>query len=62
MKKASTALSGALKGEFRKDLELFKHFLLLLNDTSPIRNVELMWHEEGEELDPTKVKFKSRVG
>jgi AraC-like DNA-binding protein/ligand-binding sensor protein len=62
VKKTSTTLSGALKGEFQKDLELFKHFLLLLNDTSPIRNVELMWHEEGEELDPTKVKFKSRVG
>jgi AraC-like DNA-binding protein/ligand-binding sensor protein len=43
-------------------LELFKHFLLLLNNTSPIRNVELMWHEEGEELDPLKAKFKSRVG
>lgn len=62
MKKVATVLSGALKREFQKDLELFKHFLLLLNNTSPIRNVELMWHEEGEELDPTKVKFKSRVG
>ena len=51
-----------MKREFQKDLELFKHFLLLLNNTSPIRNVELMWHEEGEELDPSKVKFKSRVG
>lgn len=61
MKKASV-LTGALKREFQKDLELFKHFLLLLNNSSPIRNVELMWHEEGEELDPTKVKFKSRVG
>jgi AraC-like DNA-binding protein/ligand-binding sensor protein len=62
VKKASTVLSGALKREFQKDLELFKHFLLLLNNTSPIRNVELMWHEEGEELDPNKEKFKSRVG
>jgi AraC-like DNA-binding protein/ligand-binding sensor protein len=51
-----------MKREFQKDLELFKHFLLLLNNTSPIRNVELMWHEEGEELDPLKAKFKSRVG
>ena len=62
MKKASTVLSGALKREFQKDLELFKHFLLLLNNTSPIRNVELMWHEEDEELDPSKIKFKNRVG
>jgi len=60
--KHHTVLSGALKREFQKDLELFKHFLLLLNNTSPIRNVELMWHEEGEELDPRKEKFKSRVG
>ncbi len=62
MKKTATVLSGALKREFQKDLDLFKHFLLLLNNTSPIRNVELMWHEEGEELDPRKAKFKSRVG
>ncbi|SPE25047.1 hypothetical protein SBA2_240027 [Acidobacteriia bacterium SbA2] len=62
MKKQHTFLSEALRREFRKDLELFKHFLLLLNNTSPIRNVELMWHEEQEELDPLKAKFKSRVG
>jgi AraC-like DNA-binding protein/ligand-binding sensor protein len=62
MKKQHTVLSGALRREFQKDLELFKHFLLLLNNTSPIRNVELMWHEEREELDPLKAKFKSRVG
>jgi AraC-like DNA-binding protein/ligand-binding sensor protein len=62
LKKHHTVLSGAMKREFQKDLELFKHFLLLLNNTSPIRNVELMWHEEGEELDPLKAKFKSRVG
>lgn len=61
MKKAFV-LTGTLKREFQKDLELFKHFLLLLNNSSPIRNVELMWHEEDEELDPTKAKFKSRVG
>lgn len=54
-----TALTGTLKREFQKDLELFKHFLLLLNNTGPIRNVELMWTEE---LDPLKPKFKNRVG
>jgi AraC-like DNA-binding protein/ligand-binding sensor protein len=59
VKNAPTALSGALRQEFRKDLELFKHFLLLLNDAGPIRNVELMWNED---LDPTKPKFKNRVG
>jgi AraC-like DNA-binding protein/ligand-binding sensor protein len=62
LKKHHAVLSGALKLEFQKDLELFKHFLLLLNNTSPIRNVELMWNEEDEELDPLKAKFKSRVG
>ena len=59
MKKSQAALSGALKREFQKDLELFKHFLLLLNNTGPIRNVELMWTEE---LDPMKPKFKNRMG
>ena len=62
MKRPNPLLSGALKREFQKDLELFKHFLLLLNNTSPIRNVELMWHEEQEELEPDKEKFRSRVG
>ena len=62
MKKHPSVLSGALKREFQKDLELFKHFLLLLNNSSPIRNVELMWHEEKEELEPVKLRFKSRVG
>lgn len=62
MKKTTTVLTGDLKQEFQKDLELFKHFLLLLNNTSPIRNVELMWHEEDEELDPTKERFRNRVG
>ncbi len=52
------ALSGALKEEFHKDLELFKYFLLLLNDSSPIRNVELMWVEE---LDLVKFNFTERV-
>ena len=59
MKKLQSALSGALKQEFQKDLDLFKHFLLLLNNAGPIRNVELMWNEE---LDPSKPKFKNRVG
>jgi AraC-like DNA-binding protein/ligand-binding sensor protein len=53
-----TVLSGTLKGEFQKDLELFKYFLLLLNNSSPIRNVELMWVDE---LDPRKAIFKERV-
>lgn len=58
MGKQRDAFSGALKQEFQKDLELFKYFLLLLNDSSPIRNVELMWVEE---LDPMKLDFKERV-
>ena len=59
MKKPQTPLSGELRQEFQKDLELFKHFLLLLNDAGPIRNVELMWNEE---LDPGKPKYKNRIG
>ena len=59
MKRSQVALSGALRREFQKDLELFKHFLLLINNTGPIRNVELMWNEE---LDPTKPKYKNRIG
>jgi AraC-like DNA-binding protein/ligand-binding sensor protein len=59
VKKPQTALSGELRQEFQKDLELFKHFLLLLNDVGPIRNVELMWNEE---LDPAKPKYKNRIG
>jgi AraC-like DNA-binding protein/ligand-binding sensor protein len=51
-------LSGTLKQEFQKDLELFKYFLLLLNNSSPIRNVELMWVDE---LDPRKPVYKERV-
>jgi len=62
MKKSRISLSGALKQEFQKDLELFKHLLLLVNNSGPIRNVELMWNEEDEVLDPVKPKFKSRVG
>ncbi len=59
MKKLQPALNGALKREFQKDLDLFKHFLLLLNNNGPIRNVELMWNEE---LDSSKPKHKNRVG
>lgn len=59
MKKQQTSLSGKLKQEFQRDLDLFKHFLLLLNDSGPIRNVELIWNEE---IDPMKPRFKNRVG
>jgi AraC-like DNA-binding protein/ligand-binding sensor protein len=59
MKKRQTSFSGTLKREFQRDLELFKHFLLLLNNSGPIRNVELIWNEE---IDPMKPKFKNRVG
>jgi AraC-like DNA-binding protein/ligand-binding sensor protein len=59
MKRPKTVLSSALRHEFRKDLELFKHFLLLLNNSGTIRNVELMWNEE---LDPMKSKNKDRLG
>lgn len=58
LKKPQGVLSGTLKREFQKDLEFFKHFLLMLNDAGPIRNVELMWNED---LDPMKPKFKNRV-
>lgn len=59
MKRQNPALSKTLKEEFQKDLDLFKRFLLLLNDAGPIRNVELFWNEE---IDPSKAKFKNRVG
>jgi AraC-like DNA-binding protein/ligand-binding sensor protein len=58
MSKRKTALSDTLKQEFQKDLELFKYFLLLMNNSSPIRNVELMWVED---LDPSKALHKERV-
>ena len=58
MRKHETALSASLKQEFRKDLELFKYFLLLLNNSSPIRNVELMWVDD---LEPSKSVHKERV-
>ena len=43
MRKQKSDLSETLKEEFKKDLQLFEHFLVLLNHSSPIRNVELMW-------------------
>ena len=54
MKKPKAALSETLKQEFKKDLELFEYFLVLLNSSSPIRNVELMWAEDLELFDPTQ--------
>ena len=58
MSEHKSVLSGALKQDFQKDLELFKYFLLLLNNSSPIRNVELMWVDE---IDSQKSVFKERV-
>ncbi len=52
MKKQKAALSETLKQEFKKDLELFEYFLVLLNSSSPIRNVELMWADDLELFDP----------
>jgi AraC-like DNA-binding protein/ligand-binding sensor protein len=57
-RKHKTLLNTSLRQEFQKDLELFKYFLLLLNNNSPIRNVELMWLDE---LDPLKTQHKERV-
>lgn len=54
MKKRIVDLSETLKQEFKKDLELFSYFLVLLNDSSPIRNVELMWADDLELFDPTQ--------
>jgi len=58
MKKQKVALGGSLKQEFKKDLELFEYFLVLINHSSPIRNVELMWADDLELFDPSE---KSRV-
>jgi AraC-like DNA-binding protein/ligand-binding sensor protein len=52
MSKPSAAISGAMKQEFEKDLELFQYILVLLNDASPIRNVELMWAEDIDLFEP----------
>ena len=54
MKKQKADLSETLKQEFKKDLELFEYFLVLLNDSSPIRNVELMWADDLELFDPAQ--------
>lgn len=54
MKRPKSALSEALKQEFNKDLELFEYFLVLLNNSSPIRNVELMWADDLELFDPAQ--------
>jgi len=54
MKRQKEDLSETLKQEFKKDLELFKYFLVLLNSSSPIRNVELMWAEDLELFDPAQ--------
>ncbi|MGA2808484.1 MAG: PocR ligand-binding domain-containing protein [Terracidiphilus sp.] len=54
MKKQKADLSETLKQEFKKDLELFEYFLVLLNHSSPIRNVELMWAEDLELFDPAQ--------
>jgi len=54
MKKQKADLGETLKHEFKKDLELFEYFLVLLNDSSPIRNVELMWADDLELFDPSQ--------
>lgn len=54
MKKRQAALSETLKQEFKKDLELFEYFLVLINSSSPIRNVELMWADDLELFDPAQ--------
>ncbi|HUH64712.1 MAG TPA: PocR ligand-binding domain-containing protein [Terracidiphilus sp.] len=53
MKRQKEALNETLKQEFKKDLELFAYFLVLINSSSPIRNVELMWADDLELFDPT---------
>lgn len=58
MSERKAALSDTLKQDFQKDLELFRYFLMFLNNSSPIRNVELMWVDE---LNPLKSVFKERV-
>lgn len=54
MKRRQPDLSESLKEQFRKDIELFEYFLVLLNDSSPIRNVELMWADDLELFDPVQ--------
>jgi AraC-like DNA-binding protein/ligand-binding sensor protein len=52
--KKKADLNETLKQEFKKDLELFEYFLVLLNDSSAIRNVELMWADDLELFDPSQ--------
>lgn len=54
MKKSKAGLNETLKQEFKKDLELFEYFLVLLNNSSPIRNVELMWAEDLDLFEPSQ--------
>ncbi|MGA8937865.1 MAG: PocR ligand-binding domain-containing protein [Acidobacteriaceae bacterium] len=54
MRKRKNSLSETLKQEFKKDIELFEYFLVLLNSSSPIRNVELMWADDLELFDPSQ--------
>jgi AraC-like DNA-binding protein len=54
MRRPKAALSGTLKEEFKKDLQLFEHFLVLLNHSSPIRNVELMWADDLDLFEPSQ--------
>jgi AraC-like DNA-binding protein/ligand-binding sensor protein len=54
MKTQSAAISETLKQEFKKDLELFQYLLVLVNSSSPIRNVELMWADDLELFDPAQ--------
>ncbi len=54
MEKRKAVFSESLKQEFKKDLELFEYFLVLLNSSSPIRNVELMWADDLELFDPSQ--------
>ncbi|MGA7858667.1 MAG: PocR ligand-binding domain-containing protein [Terracidiphilus sp.] len=54
MKRQKADFSETLKQEFKKDLELFEYFLVLLNSSSPIRNVELMWADDLELFDPSQ--------
>ncbi len=62
MKKEKAAISGTLRQEFKKDLELFEYFLVLLNNSSPIRNVELMWAEDLDLFGPGQQRPRVTTG
>jgi AraC-like DNA-binding protein/ligand-binding sensor protein len=51
VKRPKTTLSGTLKQEFKKDTELFENFLVILNNSSPIRNVEMIWADDLDLLE-----------